>query len=53
MGAKAWFAAYYNGDPKDILARSPVLDRGASLAFAKNYYRMLTYLREKMVNLLI
>ena len=35
MVAKAWFVAYYNGDPKEILRQGPQLDRTASLALAK------------------
>ncbi|MCB2134454.1 MAG: hypothetical protein KDE08_00680 [Rhodobacteraceae bacterium] len=35
MGAKAWFVAYYNCDPKEILRDGPKLDRAASLALAK------------------
>ena len=35
MGAKAWFVAYYNSDPKEILSRNPGLDRDASLSFAR------------------
>ncbi|EBA12754.1 DUF6928 family protein [Roseobacter sp. CCS2] len=34
MGAKAWFAAYYDNDPKDTLANAPQLDRDASIALA-------------------
>ncbi len=35
MGAKAWFAAYFDGDPKAILGGDPKLDRAASLHLAK------------------
>lgn len=35
MGAKAWFAAYYNHDPKDVLVKNPELDREACVSLAK------------------
>ena len=35
MGAKAWFVAYHNGNPKETLAQNPTLDREASLKIAK------------------
>ena len=35
MGAKAWFAAYYDHDPRETLAANPELDRDASLALAR------------------
>jgi hypothetical protein len=46
MGAKAWFAAYYNQDPKDVLANKPELDREACIALAKKLLPSAT-LREK------
>lgn len=33
MGAKAWFAVYSNGDPKQVLANAPVLDAVATRTF--------------------
>ncbi len=33
MGAKAWFAVYSNGDPKQVLTNAPVLDVAATRAF--------------------
>lgn len=38
MGAKAWFAAYYNHDPKDVLAQRTELDREASISLAKKLF---------------
>ncbi|MES0826680.1 DUF6928 family protein [Ruegeria sp. SCP11] len=34
MGAKAWFAAYYDENARDILAKNPQLDRDASRRLA-------------------
>lgn len=38
MGAKAWFAAFFDGDPKDILSKKPELDRAASAALAEELF---------------
>jgi hypothetical protein len=38
LGAKAWFIAYSDGDPKSVLSRSPALDRDASRALAKRLF---------------
>ncbi|WP_299841946.1 hypothetical protein [uncultured Roseovarius sp.] len=38
MGAKAWFAAYFDGDPKVILSKKPELDRSASVALAEKMF---------------
>lgn len=46
MGAKAWFAAYYNHDPKDVLANKPELDREASVSLAQKLLPGVT-LQEK------
>ena len=46
MGAKAWFAAYYNHDPKEVLASRPMLDREACISLAKKLLPGVT-LREK------
>ena len=35
MGAKAWFIAYFDDDPRKILGANPKLDRPASLALAR------------------
>lgn len=38
MGAKAWFAAYFDGNPKDTLSKKPELDRAASAALAEKMF---------------
>jgi len=38
MGAKAWFAAYFDDNPKDILSNKPELDRSASAALAEEMF---------------
>jgi hypothetical protein len=35
MGAKAWFVAYYDGDPKRVLAERPTLEKRASRKLAE------------------
>jgi hypothetical protein len=35
MGANAWFAAYFNGDPKEVLKANPKLNRTASREHAE------------------
>ena len=42
MGAKAWFIAYYDDDPKLVLANSPELDRGASRQLAGRLFPDVT-----------
>lgn len=42
MGAKAWFIAYFDGDPKRILARAPTLDRKASRELADRLFPKTT-----------
>ncbi|MEP1536354.1 MAG: hypothetical protein ABJQ34_01280 [Paracoccaceae bacterium] len=46
MGAKAWFAAYFDGSPKDILSNKPELNRAASVALAEKMFPKHT-VREK------
>lgn len=46
MGAKAWFAVYYNRHPKDIFRNVPELDREASASLAGKLLPGLT-LKEK------
>lgn len=46
MGAKAWFAAYYNHDPKGVLSNKPELDREACISLAKKLLPGVT-LQEK------
>jgi len=46
MGAKAWFAAYYDLDPKVILAKKPELNREACISLAKKFLPGVA-LREK------
>lgn len=38
MGAKAWFIAYSDCDPKSVLADAPVLDRAKSRALAEQLF---------------
>ncbi len=38
MGAKAWFIACSDGDPKTVLAHRPAIDRGASRALAERLF---------------
>lgn len=38
MGAKAWFIAYCDGDPKEALARRPSLDRAAARDLAARLF---------------
>lgn len=38
MGAKAWFAAYFEGNPRDILSEKPELDRAASISLAERFF---------------
>ncbi|MGD1926344.1 MAG: hypothetical protein ACFB03_19480 [Paracoccaceae bacterium] len=35
MGAQAWFAAYFDEDPKDVLRAKPILNRAASRELAE------------------
>lgn len=37
MGARAWFAAVFDEDPKRVLARGPSADRAASLALTRRW----------------
>ena len=47
MGAKAWFIAGFDGDPKAILADSPALDRAASLSLAERLLPGATFSEEE------
>ncbi len=38
MGAKAWFAAYYDEDPKVTLGKQPRLDRGGARRIAEHFF---------------
>lgn len=51
MGAKAWFAAYYDGNPKEILSSNPELDRAASVALAERMFPGHTMQEEENGNL--
>ena len=42
MGAKAWFIAYFDDDPKATLQDNPELDREASLELAKQLFPNVT-----------
>ena len=42
MGAKAWFIAWFDDDPKQVLANKPKLDRDASRALAARMFPDMT-----------
>lgn len=51
MGAKTWFIVGSVGDPKQVLANGPILDRDGSLALAKLLFPGIIFTTENDVSL--